>query len=68
VDVYDSLTGTHPNGNPLPFFGAMCPEQLLTLCIPRALRELQRTLTPMEVTAVTQLLQKVSTCSVQFQR
>ena len=37
IDVYDSLCGNHPNGNPMPFLGSGCPEQLLALCIPRAL-------------------------------
>lgn len=36
MDVYDSLSGIHPNGNPLPFFHPT-PEELLALCVPRAL-------------------------------
>eukprot|EP01050_Picozoa_sp_SAG11_P048174 SAG11_NODE_25627_length_356_cov_0.809339_1_plen_93_part_10 len=33
----DSLSGNNPNGNPLPFFTDTTPEQLLAVCVPRAL-------------------------------
>ena len=58
IDVYDSLSGVHPNGNPLPFFAEMCAEQLLALCIPRAERMLAEAW-PEEAAEARRLLRRV---------
>ena len=58
TQVYDSLSGVHPNGNPLPMFHSSA-EEVLAVCVPRALAMLAHTCSPDEAAKLQRLLRLV---------
>ena len=56
--VYDSLTGVHPNGNPLPMFHSSA-EEVVAVCVPRAMAMLAHTCSPDEAAKLQRLLRLV---------
>jgi hypothetical protein len=58
MDVYDSLSGVHPNGNPLPPFHP-CAEEVLALCVPRAMQMIAAVCDEEEAARLQHLLRSV---------
>jgi hypothetical protein len=56
--VYDSLSGVHPNGNPLPPFHP-CVEEVLAVCVPRAMSTIADKCGPTEAAQLQRLLRQV---------
>ena len=56
--MYDSLSGVHPNGNPLPPFHP-CVEELLAVCVPRAMSMLADKCDPAEAVQLQRLLRQI---------